>query len=135
MVVETIDPATLAYLVDKFGFPIAVAIILLCVIITLVMLIVRSIITRQKVMDSFYFKNLDEKLDRHDQTTTTLINRLIDVTTEIKCVSTKIDTYVNKNDQKVTYVFREGKIDEIRNIVEEREVRQDIERKFKTITK
>lgn len=120
MVAETIDPATLAYLVDKFGFPIGVAIVLLCVIITLVMLIVRSIITRQKLMDSYYFKNLDEKLDRHDQTTNTMINKLIDVTTEIKCVSTKIDTY------NVAYVFKEGKIDKVKNIVEEIEVTRDI---------
>lgn len=127
MVAETIDPATLAYLVDKFGFPIGVAIVLLCVIITIVMLIIRSIITRQKLMDSFYFKNLDEKLYIHDQTTVNMINKLIDVTTEIKCVSTKIDTYT-KHFENVAYVFKEGKIDKIKNIVEEREVTQDITR-------
>lgn len=137
MVAETIDPTTLAYLVDKFGFPIAVAIVLLCVIIALVMLIVRSIVERQKTMDSYYFKNLDVKLDNHDQTTNNMNNILNGVVVEMRCVSTKIDTYVNKLDNHfeskgVAYVFRKDKIGKIKNIqnIEEIDVTKDIERKI-----
>ncbi len=136
MVAESIDPTTVAYLVDKFGFPIGVAIVLLCVIVTLVMLIVRSIIIRQKLMDSYYFKNLDNKLDDHNKSLKEIHNELASVVVEMRCVSTKIDIYVNKLDRhfepkNVAYVFREGKIGKIKNIqnIEEIDITKDIKRK------
>ncbi len=134
MITGTIDPTTLAYLIDKFGFPIGVAIVLLCVIITLVMLIIRSIITRQKLMDSYYFKNLDDKLDEHNKSLKEIHNELVNVVVETRTILTKIDACTSRLDRQsdnksVTYVFKDGKICEIRNIIEDREVMQDIERK------
>jgi hypothetical protein len=100
------------------------------------MLIVKSIITRQKLMDLYYFKNLDNKLDEHNKSLKEIYNELTNVVVETKCVSTKIDTYVNRLDQyfeskSVAYIFREDKIGKIKNIqnIEEIDVTKDIERK------
>lgn len=137
MVTETIDPTTIAYLVDKFGFPIAMAIAAFCVIISILMLTLRSQIKRQEKLDSYYFTNFNSTLDEHNKSLREIHNELTDVVVEMRCVSTKIDTYVNKLDQhfeskSVAYIFREdkiGKIKNIQNIVEEIDVTKDIERK------
>lgn len=119
MVGETIDPTTVTYLVDKFGFPIGVAIVLLCVIITLVMLIVRSIIERQKLMDSYYFKNLDDKLGEHNKSLKDILNKLTDILVELKGLSEKLDTCTDRiydlESKSIAYIFREGRINRIKN--------------------
>ena len=136
MVTETIDPTTIAYLVDKFGFPIAMAIAAFCVIISILMLTLRSQIKRQEKLDSYYFTNFNSTLDEHNKSLREIHNELTDVVVEMRCVSTKIDTYVNKLDRhfepkSVAYIFREDKIGKIKNIqnIEEIDVTKDIERK------
>ena len=134
MVTETIEPTTIAYLVDKFGFPIAIAISAFCVLITILMLILKSQIKRQEKLDSYYFKNFNSTLDEHNKSLKKIQDELINVVVEMRCVSTKIDTYVNKLElhfepKSVAYIFREDKIDKIKNIVEEIDVTKDIERK------
>lgn len=119
MIAETIDPTTVAYLVDKFGFPIGVAIILLCVIIMLVMLIVKSILDRQKTMDKFYFKNLDEKLDNHDKSLENIFDKLTVNLLEMKKISLEIceckDRIDSLESKSIAYIFREGRINRISN--------------------
>ncbi len=136
MTIETIDPTTMAYLVDKFGFPIAMAIVGFCVIISILALVLRSQIKRQEKLDSYYFTNFSNILDEHNRSLNNMHNELTNVVTEMRCVSTKIDTYVNRLDQhleskSVAYIFRDDKIGKIRNIqnIEEIDVTKDIERK------
>lgn len=113
------DPTTVTYLVDKFGFPIGVAIILLCVIITLVMLIVRSIIDRQKTMDKFYFKNIDDKLDRNNTSLENIYDKLTTNLLEMKEISLKLceckDRIDSLESRSIAYIFREGSINRIKN--------------------
>ena len=119
MITETMDPTTVTYLVDKFGFPIGVAIILLCVIITLVMLIVRSIIDRQKTMDKFYFKNIDDKLDRNNTSLENIYDKLTTNLLEMKEISLKLceckDRIDSLESRSIAYIFREGSINRIKN--------------------
>jgi hypothetical protein len=119
MVAETIDPTTVAYLVEKFGFPVAVAIVLLCVVIALVMLIIKSIITRQKLMDTYYFKNLDEKLDEYNTSLKDTSNTLNTIVLEMRCVSLKLGECSNRieslESKSIAYVFREGSINRVKN--------------------
>ena len=136
MVTETIDPTTIAYLVDKFGFPIGMAIAAFCVIISILMLILRSQIKRQEKLDSYYFTNFNNTLDEHNRSLNNIHNELTNVVIETRTISTKIDTYVNKLDRhfepkSVAYIFREDKIGKIKNIqnIEEIDVTKDIERK------
>ena len=136
MVTETIDPTTIAYLVDKFGFPIGMAIAAFCVIISILMLILRSQIKRQEKLDSYYFTNFSNTLDEHNRSLNNIHNELTNVVIEARTISTKIDTYVNKLDRhfepkSVAYIFREDKIGKIKNIqnIEEIDVTKDIERK------
>ncbi len=136
MTIETIDPTTMAYLVEKFGFPVAMAIVGFCVIISILALVLRSQVRRQEKLDSYYFTNFNNILDEHNRSLNNIHNELANVVTEIRCVSTKIDIYINKLDQhfeskSVAYIFREDKIGKIRNIqnIEEIDVTKDIERK------
>ncbi len=130
MVTETIDPTTMAYLVEKFGFPIAMAIVGFCVVISILMLVLRSQIKRQEKLDSYYFTNFSNTLDEHNRSLTEIRNGLTNVVIEARTISTKIDTYVNKLDRhfepkSIAYIFREDKIDKIKsiqNIVEEIDV-------------
>ena len=134
MVTETIDPTTTAYLVEKLGFPIAIAISAFGALITILMLILRSQIKRQEQLDSYYFTNFNSTLGEHNKSLNKIHGELANVVVEMRCVSTKIDTYVNKLDRhlepkSVAYIFREDKIGKIKNIVEEIDVTKDIERK------
>lgn len=119
MVIETIDPMTVTYLVEKFGFPIGVSIVLLCAITTLVMLIVRSIIARQKLMDSYYFKNLDDKLDEHNKSLKDISDKLIVISLDMRDASLKLGQCINRIDslesKSIAYIFREGRINRIEN--------------------
>ena len=119
MVAEVIDPTALGYLVEKFGFPIGVSILLLCVITTLTMLIVKSTIERQKLMDSYYFKNLDKKLDEHSELLRNTSGGLTAILLEMKCVSLKSDECIDRIDdlesKSMVYIFGEGKISRIKN--------------------
>jgi hypothetical protein len=61
-------------------------------------------------------------------------DELVCAVVEIRTILTKIDTCRNRLDKQseaknVTYIFRNGKIDKIKNIIEEKEVTKDIERK------
>ena len=134
MVTETIDPTTTAYLVEKLGFPIAIAISAFGALVTILMLILRSQIKRQEQLDSYYFTNFNSTLCEHNKSLNKIHGELANVVVEMRCVSTKIDTYVNKLDRhlepkSVAYIFREDKIGKIKNIVEEIDVTKDIERK------
>jgi hypothetical protein len=134
MVTETVDPTTIAYLIDKFGFPIAIAVAAFCTIISILMLILRSQIKRQEQFDKQYFKNINNILDKYDKSLKEIRDELVEVIVEIRTILTKIDACRNRLGQQseaknVTYIFRDGKIDKIKNIVEEREVTKDIERK------
>lgn len=136
MVTETIDPTTMAYLVEKFGFPIAMAIVGFCVIISILTLVLRSQIKRQEKLDSYYFTNFSNTLNEHNRSLTEIRNGLTNVVIEARTISTKIDTYVNKLDSHfeskgIAYIFREDKIGKIKNIqnIEEIDVTKDIERK------
>lgn len=119
MVAETVDPMTVAYLVEKFGFPVAVAIVLLCAITTLVVLMVKSIVTRQKLWDSYYFKNLDEKLDEYNKSLKDTYNTLNVIILEMRCVSLKLSECSNRieslESKSIAYVFREGSINRVKN--------------------
>jgi RNase P subunit RPR2 len=134
MVTETIDPTTIAYLVDKFGFPIGMAIAAFGVIISILMLLLRSQIKRQEQFDQQYFKNINNILDKYDKSLKEIRDELVCAVVEIRTILTKIDTCRNRLDKQseaknVTYIFRNGKIDKIKNIIEEIEVTKDIERK------
>ena len=130
MVIDVFDPEYIA----KVGFPIAAFVAAFVLITTILMLIIRSQIKRQEKLDSYYFTNLNNKLDEHDKSLKDIHDELTNVVVEMRCVSTKIDTYVNKLDRhfepkSVAYIFREDKIGKIKNIVEEIDVTKDIERK------
>ena len=130
MVLDVFDPEYIA----KVGFPIAAFVAAFVLITTILMLIIRSQIKRQEKLDSYYFINLNNKLDEHDKSLKDMYDELTNVVVEMRCVSTKIDTYVNKLDRhfepkSVAYIFREDKIGKIKNIVEEIDVTKDIERK------
>lgn len=133
----------MTYLVEKFGFPIAMAIVGFCVIISILTLVLRSQIKRQEKLDSYYFTNFSNTLNEHNRSLTEIRNGLTNVVIEARTISTKIDTYVNKLDRHfepkgVAYIFREDKIGKIKNIqnIEEIDVTKDIERKvlYNTIT-
>jgi uncharacterized membrane protein YraQ (UPF0718 family) len=119
MAAETIDPMAVAYLVEKFGFPVAVSIVLLCVITTLVVLMVKSIVTRQKLWDTYYFKNLDEKLDEYNTSLKDTSNTLNVIILEIRCMSLKLSECSNRieslESKSIAYVFREGSINRVKN--------------------
>ena len=55
-----------------------------------------------------------------------------EITSELKIITTKVDTYTNKyfEAKSVTYIFKEGKIDKIKNMIKEREVIHDIDKKI-----
>ena len=130
MVIDVFDPEY----ITKVGFPIAAFVAAFDLITTILMLIIRSQIKRQEKLDSYYPTNLNNKSDEHDKSLKDIHHELTNVVVEMRCVSTKIDTYVNKLDRhfepkSVAYIFREDKIGKIKNIVEEIDVTKDIERK------
>src|SRR3990167_7490066 len=97
------------------------AIAAFCVIISILMLILRSQIKRQEKLDSYYFTNFNNTLDEHNRSLNNIHNELTNVVIETRTISTKIDTYVNKLDRhfepkSVAYIFREDKIGKIKNI-------------------
>lgn len=133
MAIDVFDPEYIA----KVGFPIAAFVAAFGIVATIVTLIIRSQIKRQEKLDSYYFTNFSNKLDEHNKSLKEIHSELTNVVVEMRCVSTKIDTYVNKLDRhfeskSVAYIFREdkiGKIKNIQNIIEEIDVTKDIERK------
>lgn len=132
MAIDIFDPEYIA----KVGFPIAAFVAAFGIIATIVTLIIRSQIKRQEKLDSYYFTNFNNTLCEHNKSLKEMHNELTNVVVEMRCVSTKIDTYVNKLDQHfeskgIAYIFREDKIGKIKNIqnIEEIDVTKDIERK------
>ena len=119
MVTETITTTTLAGLVREFGFPIGVSIVLLCLFIGLVIYLVSS---------------LNEKLKEDNKSLKEMNNQLTNVCIEMKGVSIKLDECINKIDdlesKSMAYVFREGKINKIKNN-QEIDVTHDILQTFR----
>lgn len=130
MVIDTFDPEYVA----KVGFPIAAFVAAFGVVTVITTLIIKSQISRQEKLDSQYFTNLYNTLDKYDKSLKDIHDELVSVIVETRTISTKIDNCKNRLDQysdnkSVTYVFKEGEIGEIRNIIEKRDIIQDIERK------
>lgn len=136
MAIDVFEPEYIA----KVGFPIAAFVAAFGVVTIITTLIIKSQIKRQEKLDSQYFTNLYSTLDKYDKSLKDIHDELTNVIIEARTISTKIDTCRNRLDRysdnkSVTYVFKEGKIGEIKNIIEEREVMQDIERNVQDIEK
>lgn len=132
MAIDVFDPEYIA----KVGFPIAAFVAAFGIVTIITTLIIKSQIKRQEKFDSQYFANLYNTLDKYDKSLKEMRDELTKIVVEMGIVSTKIDTYINKLDQhfdakSVTYVFREGKIDKIKNMIEEREVIRNIDKKVR----
>lgn len=129
MAIEVFSPEYIA----KVGFPIAAFVAAFGVVTIITTLIIKSQIKRQEKLDSQYFTNLYSTLDKYDKSLKEIHEELVNVVVETRTILTKIDICRSRLDRysdnkSVTYVFREGKIGEIKNIIEEREVMRDIER-------
>lgn len=123
MVIDIFDPEYIA----KVGFPIVAFAAAFGIVATITTLIIKSQIKRQEKLDSQYFANIYNALDKYDKSLKEMRCELTKIAIEMGIVSTKIDTYINKLDQhfdakNVTYVFREGKIYKIKNMIEEIDV-------------
>lgn len=135
MAIDVFDPEYIA----KVGFPIAAFVAAFGIVTIITTLIIKSQIKRQDKLDSQYFTNLYSTLDKYDKSLKDIHDELVNVVVETRTISTKIDTYRNRLDRyydnkSVTYVFKDGKIDEIRDIIEKRDVAQDIKRKVQDKT-
>lgn len=132
MPTEVFSPEYIA----EVGFPIAAFVAAFGIVTVITTLIIKSQIKRQEKLDTQYFTNLYSTLDKYDKSLKEIRDELVNIIVETRTISTKIDTCRNRLNQypeskNVTYIFREGKIDKIKSMVEEKDVTKDIEKKVK----